>query len=409
MDTKNKRKSLLVVIFEPPFPPTHGARVDQWNRYLLLKEKGWDLTLVSWVRSSVHTDIPGLRKALAAAFSRVYLLKNEKSFINLMFRLVCLPVYSQHISNMYVTPADCRSLVASMGDLNPAAVLMDHIYSSLLARALAKKLAIPLLYRSNNVEHIYVRQMAKAANTLRGWLKFRLAALHLKSYEYALLREAAWTFDCSADDMAFWRKQGVTNNSWAPPLVDESLLTNLKTLRWEERPYDAVFLGSLFNAANVEAIQWFLTKAMPHLVRLKPDIRVLIAGSKPVVSLRGVTAAWPQVQLLADPPDATAVRAQGRVQINPILRGSGINVKLVEMLFSDSPIVTTPVGLRGFDAASRQAFLVAGNAEDFAAKIVTALEAGPVDADLRASFRGRFGCKGAEDFSRELEALIMPH
>lgn len=406
MNAGDPKKSLLVVIFEPPYPPIHGGRFDQWNRYLYLKSLGWDLRLVTWVRASVHTDIPGLRKALSAAFSQIYFLRNEMTPANLFFRLLCLPVYSQHISNMYVMPKDRRALFSALENWRPAAVMMDHIYSSLLAWSLAEHFAVPLFYRANNIEHVYVRQMAKAAETFRAWLKFRLAAFHMKSFEYELHGNAAWTFDCSADDMAFWRDQGFLRTSWAPPLVNPALLSRAKTISWDERPYDAVFLGSLFSVANIEAVHWFFSDVMPALVRRKPDIRVLIAGAKPVASLQVAALKWPQAELLANPPDAAAVRAQGRVLINPILSGSGINVKMIEMLFSDSPIVTTPVGLRGFDEESRRAFIVADGPERFAEKIIAALSAGPVGEAARASFRDRFSKRGAEAFSHELETVI---
>jgi hypothetical protein len=398
------QKSLIVVTHEPPFPLTHGGRVDQFNRYSYLKSMGWQIVLVTWVRASVNKDLECLRRQLSEAFTDVVFLKNDLTIGNLLFRLFALPVHSQHISNLYVFARKRRWLARRLEAYRPSAIILDHLYAGLLARALAVDMKIPLLYRSNNIEHVYVPEMMRASTKLSVKLKFFLASLHLKDFEFDIQRKSAWTFDCSNDDLQYWRSLGFDRNSWAPPLINPVLRTAIVTLPRGERPYDAVFLGSLRSAANIEAVHWFLKDVMPILVTKKADIKILIAGSTPAEALRRMIDDCPGVTLLSDPESAVAVRSQGRVLINPVLGGSGINVKQVEMLFEDAPIVTTAFGVRGFDAETRECFLVADGPADFAEKIIYALNVKGVEG--RETARARFSGGGASLFARELECVL---
>jgi len=79
------------------------------------------------------------------------------------------------------------------------------------------------------------------------------------------------------------------------------------------------------------------------------------------------------VTLLANPPDSGAVLGNGRVLINPILSGSGVNIKSIEMLLVGAPVVTTSIGVRGLPEKVRAQYKVADTPADFAAHIIAAL------------------------------------
>ena len=48
-------------------------------------------------------------------------------------------------------------------------------------------------------------------------------------------------------------------------------------------------------------------------------------------------------------PDLRPVLAAADVAVNPVATGSGSNVKLSEYLAAGLPVVTTPLGLRGYE------------------------------------------------------------
>lgn len=86
--------------------------------------------------------------------------------------------------------------------------------------------------------------------------------------------------------------------------------------------------------------------------------RFLVAGS--------VARVLPPVQsdrLIVRAGDPQPWLAVADVALNPMLGGSGINVKMIEYLAAGLPIMTTPFGARGFSQFGEEAFCVAPLAE----------------------------------------------
>jgi len=235
----------------------------------------------------------------------------------------------------------------------------------------------------------------------------RLASLHLKRAERDLIMKADWVFDISADDMTFWKVRASAHRiSWLPPLLDAAPSGRPPPLPWHDRPYDAVYLGNLNTPNNVEGLTWFVKTVLPELRIRRSEISILIAGSNPSQEVLDLVESDSSLQVRVNPADVGEVRALGRVMINPVLQGSGVNVKSVEMLATDSPVVTTPVGVQGLDAETIGAFHIADTPQEFAAMVDQLIDLGPVNDNDRNDIRSRFGKGGAQALSQKLTEII---
>ena len=396
---------LIVVTPETPWPAIHGARVDVWNRWRMLRSIGWRLVLVTW-REAGETQDATTDAALSQVFEHVSWLEKPSGAGGLLNRLVGLPRHSPHVWTRRIGATQLAALNTVLQGQRPVGVVLDSLYGALAARKLARHLKVPLLHRAHNIEHMYMLRQALAAQGLKRKLAVRLASLHLRRLETEIHREAAWTFDISQCDLAFWRKLGCDRSSWLPPLVDA---LPAATSAWQDRPYDVLYLGNLHTPNNVAGLAWFFNLVMPELDKLRPGLRIAVAGSHPNERVRSLVAACSGASLLANPVNVAQVRAQGRVLVNPILFGSGVNVKSVEMLFTDSPIVTTRIGVQGLSADVQDAFSVTDDPVQFAAVINKALEQGPVQDAARDAARAAFGSQAAGELSTRLLALLGQH
>lgn len=398
--------TLIVVAMETLWPPNHGGRVDRWNRYRLLKQLGWRMIFVGWTQDdgpmSAEHDA-----AMAQLFDRCIFFPNRLSPASLARRLLLLPRHSPHMSARMISSGQRRALIAELRAMQADAVMMDGLYGAELGKALARDLKLPLYYRSHNIEHRYMADQAAAARGVKRKLAANLAALHLDRAELDIMRQADWVFDISADDMRFWAEHQVTRASWLPPLtLDTAGRDASKTIPWADRPYDIAYLGNLNTPNNVEGLGWFIDKVLPILRQARPDIKILLAGSNPSAPMRALVEGQAGITLTANPEDGEAVRRQGRILVNPVLRGSGVNVKSVEMLMTDSPVVTTQIGVQGLDADTKRAFAVSDEPAEFARHIDTLLNAGPVADEERRTHRERFGMGAAQGLSAKLQTLI---
>ena len=106
-------------------------------------------------------------------------------------------------------------------------------------------------------------------------------------------------------------------------------------------------------------------------LRKKADVTFLLAGSNPHPFIEKL-GAKPGIKLIPNVKSVAEVYEQGKVLINPIFSGSGVNVKSVEMLFSGKPVITTRQGVAGLPKSLQSCFRLAVNADDFAALCLSA-------------------------------------
>ena len=133
-------------------------------------------------------------------------------------------------------------------------------------------------------------------------------------------------------------------------------------LLWGSAPaqFDLLMVGS-GNEMNVQGLFWFGREVLPLLMAAQPSLRVVVAG--------GVCAATPEMPgllKLGVVPDLATVYACTQLVLNPVRGGTGLNIKSVEALGFGMPLLATPSGARGLDAARGQAMAVADSPADFA-------------------------------------------
>ena len=166
-----------------------------------------------------------------------------------------------------------------------------------------------------------------------------------------------------------------------------------------------LFLGSP-HAANVEGLKWFITKVWPIVRQADAGITLQIAGGAgPVLrenpeQLVGLDS----VDILGFVEDATSVLCRADVMVNPILRGSGLKIKVIEALCCGLPVVSTEEGVKGIDWYEEcEAIAVANEPETFCKLILEFLNS---ESDLNAAALGfcsrQFSIEAAYDPLRNL-------
>ncbi|ABM93695.1 glycosyltransferase family 4 protein [Methylibium petroleiphilum] len=149
-------------------------------------------------------------------------------------------------------------------------------------------------------------------------------------------------------------------------------------------PSDApnlLFVGS-GNLLNVQGARFFSEQVLPLIRKERPDVQLLLAG--------GVAAQVPDgpgIVKLGFVPRLQQAFAQAMVFVNPVLAGTGVNIKLLDALAAGMPIVSTTSGARGLDEHGSGAFAVVADIDalGFAREVVKLIG----DANARARLRTR--------------------
>lgn len=357
-----------------PYPPTNGGRTDVWSRLNAFKKHGVELQLICWQSSRYQPMSAEQTQVLKTIVADLHVCNINFDIKSLLRRLWNLRKYSSQVASRVLIGKRFFEVVDYVKDFGSEAVWLDTIYGGVLAQKLCATLKIPLFTRSQNIEHYYFKQLIAAEQNLFNKLKLYLTTLHLKKYEFEILRGSKCFFDISMDDLNWWRSKGVSNGYWLPPFVLNGDAYKQCAVDESDVKYDIAFLGNLNTPNNVEGIKWLITDVLPLLLKSKPNIKLAIGGSNPTAVIENICYGNINIDLIQNPQNAFEFYSNATVLVNPILKGSGVKIKTVEMLFTDKDIVTTKIGVEGLPEDVRKCYYIADDATDMANNLLLCIE-----------------------------------
>jgi len=365
---------LTIIAMEIPYPPIHGGRVDIWRRIEAFKQLGVETQLICWAAEAPQADdLAQLQDAVCDLQLLDFTGKSVPSFLRRGVDLLQNPL---GITSRRVPSQKFSQLTADVKRFEPDLLLIDGIHAADLAQRLSAELETPYVMRSHNIEHQHRDALFKAAVGKQKLPAF-LMVRNLKELEFSTFENALAFFDISIDDLEFWKEQGFDNGYFLPPLAQlERGIPQAAASASNAEPFDIVFLGNLYTDNNVEGIRWFLTDVVPLLQAQKPDLSVLIAGSKPRKSIEDLCDRIDCVELSINPESAAEIYNSGRVLVNPIAVGGGVSIKSIDMLATYKPIVSLDKGIYGLPDSVKSLFRLAADAQSFADQVLDCLAKG---------------------------------
>jgi glycosyltransferase involved in cell wall biosynthesis len=116
----------------------------------------------------------------------------------------------------------------------------------------------------------------------------------------------------------------------------------------EEEPETVLFTGNYTHPPNVDAALWLATEILPRLERLRPRVRLLLAGPYAPPQIRSLERS--SIRVLGHVPDLDAVLGRAAVVAAPVRTGGGMRMKVLHAMAAGKAVVTTPRGAEGLDA-----------------------------------------------------------
>ena len=172
------------------------------------------------------------------------------------------------------------------------------------------------------------------------------------------------------------------SNIVEPPYKKSVFLHNVTILKGqvteitENTPKRILVVGWLDYFPNRNGVLHFVDKVFPLIKSTISDVELHVVGKcnddKLLCQLNSITG----VKALGFVENVTEEYKNCRVVIVPIYQGAGSSVKFVEGLMMKRPMVSTPMGVRGFDNICSEGvhYLLARTDEQFAKNIIVLLE-----------------------------------
>jgi hypothetical protein len=357
---------LLCIANEIPLPANSGGRVDIWRRLSALKQSGFSIALLCWYDEG-RDELPSaeILEKLHTVCDVVRLVPIQRSPRELLLRLSNLWRMPSHVAARWVT-AKNEDLLKWATVFNPDLVFLDGLYGGAIAQWLATQLGRSLIYRSHNIEHLYMRDQMLYEHRFIRRLGLFANYIGLERFEKSILKSAAHVFDISIEDCDYWKAREISHIEWLPTIVDTEFVERLNAAI-SEPTIDVLYFGNLNTPNNVNSIRWLVTEVLPLITNT--SITITLAGSHPTSEVKNLVLANPRVELIENPIDMAEIIAKATVIVNPMLAGSGVNLKSVEMLFSRALLVSTTVGVKGLPEAAKACFSITDNPLEFASTI----------------------------------------
>jgi glycosyltransferase involved in cell wall biosynthesis len=141
----------------------------------------------------------------------------------------------------------------------------------------------------------------------------------------------------------------------------------------QKQKHTLVFHSHLGYAPNIEAALEFANDILPLVQRRVPDATFHLVGAHPDPKITEL-ASRPGIRISANLPDLRPAVCSGQVYVCAIRHGTGLKSKMLEAMAMQMPIVGYPGAIVGLTGVPGKHYLVAQNAQEFAAHVVDLLE-----------------------------------
>lgn len=239
-------------------------------------------------------------------------------------------------------------------------IFLEQPWLYLVAKKLANKFKLKLVYSSQNVEYRLKQAMFKDKKSISSKVLDYITAV--KNLEIDTIINSDLLIACTDQDNKDFTKILKQHNLIKPVItagngVQPFTTSDSDIKKWEKvfkKPYP-VFIGSAHGPNSAG----FWEMLNPGLTFLKPDEEVVIIGGvcgiilndKRSLPFEDVNKSRLHLLGKRDLADLQAIISNSHLVILPICEGEGSNLKTAEALESGRPIVATSKAFRGYEQA----------------------------------------------------------
>ncbi len=389
-------KDLLFLSHCVPNPPDKGEKIRAYHEVACLASR-YRVHLVCFARNE---DEVRAAHQLSGRCATVYVERLSPRLA--LLRAAVRFAFGGCLNMAFYWSAAMKAHVDSLARQVPFAATLA--YSAVMAPYAPRQL--PLLFDMLDVDS---EKWLWYAQSRRPGFLFRLEAHRLRRWETYWSMAAQCTVLTTENEESLLRsfapqaptcfmENGVDGEYFdgvAPPLP-----AGLEGRRF------VVFVGTMDYHPNIEAVQWFATRALPRLRRRDAGIEFLIVGRNPAKAVWNL-ARLDGVTVVGDVPDTRPYLAHSRAIVAPLRLARGIQNKVLEALAMGRPVFASTAVCATFGKSLPAGVFCCASAAEFVDRVSEACAAKPhCDAGIRAEACRRFSWQeGVELLIDHIETL----
>lgn len=354
-----KRKCIIWVTSELPFPSNSGGRIYTWERIKAMKKKGYEIILFT-ISDNEEVDYNALNQ-------------------------VCKEVLVFERGNKYVKALRCfwnPFSVATRDIPEMRGKILEYINNEEVNTIIADSLfvaksclndKVPVILTQHNIEYVAFKSMALNANNFIKRLVFYREYILCKAYEKRLYKNKCikgYTF-ISSEDKEFFDIRNPKKDTLLVPIG-----TDLQSIDKNIYHYKAgviVFTGKMDYEPNVQAVVNFAKNIFTKIKKEIPYAKFFIVGKNPTKEVKELEEIEGIVVTgFVDSTEQYLVDAN--IVVIPLLSGGGVKIKLFEALSYKNIVVTTSKGVEGTSFRDGKELIIREEDDGFAAACIDVIK-----------------------------------
>ena len=246
-----------------------------------------------------------------------------------------------------------RTLNASHFDT----VILDSLFSTSYLAAIRNAFNGKVILRMHNIESDLWDAYAENEISFLKRVYLNKLAKNIRKYEFQTANLVDGILTISNDDL-----QALENANIKVPMITIPFSILVKEAPHSQYENTNLFhLGTMNWNPNIEAVNR-LVELFPRIVETHPNLELHIAGSNFPVNYLSQEASNIYADGFIENPDQFAID-QG-ILVSPIISGSGVRIKILEMMSIGIPIITTAIGAQGINYLENNCLLIANSDEE---------------------------------------------
>ncbi len=357
---------VLQLCNKPPYPPVDGGTMAMNSITQGLLDKGCQVKVLT-----VKTDKHPVREDRIPASYRQQ-TAFDSAYIDLGVKLfpaigALLTGESYHVKR-YISDTFARKLRGILQEEQFDIIHVESIFLTPYVPLIRRYSKAKVILRAHNVEHlIWKRIAASCRNPFRRWYLKHLS-LTLRAYELEHLADYDGIVCITRNDADRFVADGCRRPVVSIPFGVEPPAA----VAAQEEPDSLFHIGAMDWMPNKESIQWMLDEVWPVIHAQVPRAKLYLAGRK--MPEAWMQASIPGVTVVGEVADASEFISGKKINVVPLLSGSGIRVKIIEAMSMGKAVITTTVGAQGIDYTDGVDILIADTPQQFANQVQRCLD-----------------------------------
>ncbi|MHB8628327.1 MAG: glycosyltransferase family 4 protein [Aggregatilineales bacterium] len=357
----------MKILYLVPHVPSL-TKVRSYNHILGLANAGHKLTIATLSRSTA--DLSNVEKLRQAGFS-VIVEPVGRTQIGLNAVSV-LPSTRPLQSAVMWSPTLMRRIEQQLHADPPDVIHVEHLRMARYGLRLRSK--APTVWDAVDQLTGLFQQTATQSASLVWRLLARIEASRLSAYEHWLTSQFPKTLVITKRDQQLFQH----DNPYADRVLVAPAGLVPPSLSMEPRASDTlVITGTLNYQPNIASILYFVEQIFPLIQERQPGVRLRLVGANPVPKIQALANS--QIEITGFVPSIHEALQQATIALAPILYGAGLQYKVLEAFFAQTPVVATSTAAQGYEIRNNEQLLIADQPLAFAEAVIRLLN----DADLR--------------------------